>query len=58
MLANSLKKEDTIGVVGVSNSLQYENKDELFYKAESFFQQKDFKIKRGKYVNVMILDIK
>lgn len=50
MLANKLNYGDTIGVVGVSNSLEKENKYELFYKAEKFFQSKGFKVKRGKYV--------
>lgn len=50
MLANKLNYGDTIGVVGVSNSLNYENKFENFYKAEKFFQSKGFKVKRGKYV--------
>lgn len=51
MLANKLNYGDTIGVVGVSNSLEtgdlsYEN----FYKAEKLFIDKGFKVKRGKYV--------
>ncbi len=50
MLANKLNYGDTIGVVGVSNSLQLQNKQELFYKAEELFQRKGFKIKRGKYL--------
>ena len=33
MLANKLNYGDTIGVVGVSNSLNKDNKYELFYKA-------------------------
>lgn len=50
MLANKLNYGDTIGVVGVSNSLKLYNKYDNFYKAEKFFQKKGFKIKRGKYV--------
>ena len=51
MLAKKLKYGDTIGVVGVSNSLYYdEYKTEHFYKAEKFLQDKGFKIKRGKYL--------
>ena len=50
MLANKLNYGDTIGVVGVSNSLDINNHYECFYKAERFLQDKGFKIKRGKYV--------
>lgn len=50
MLANKLNYGDTIGVVGVSNSLKCNNRYEEFYKAEKFLQDKGFKIKRGKYV--------
>lgn len=51
MLAKKLNYGDTIGVVGVSNSLYYdEYTTEHFYKAEKFLQDKGFKIKRGKYV--------
>lgn len=50
MLANKLNYGDTIGVVGVSNSLEINNHYECFYKAEKFFQNKGFRIKRGKYV--------
>lgn len=50
MLANKLNYGDTIGVVGVSNSLELYNKYNNFYTAEKFFQDKGFKIKRGKYV--------
>ena len=50
MLANSLKYGDTIGVVGVSNSLKLNNRYEDFYRAEKLFESKGFKIKRGKYV--------
>lgn len=50
MLANKLNYGDTIGVVGVSNSLTMGYRPEDFYKAEKFLQDKGFKIKRGKYV--------
>lgn len=50
MLANKLNYGDTIGVVGVSNSLEINNHYECFNKAEKFLQDKGFKIKRGKYV--------
>lgn len=50
MLADKLNYGDTIGVVGVSNSLKASNKYEEFYRAEKFLQEKGFKIKRGKYV--------
>lgn len=50
MLANKLNYGDTIGVVGVSNSLELYNRYEDFYRAEKFFKSKGFKIKRGKYV--------
>ncbi len=51
MLANKLNYGDTIGVVGVANSLKYTvNREDLFYKAEKFLQSKGFKVKRGKYV--------
>lgn len=50
MLANSLNKGDTIAVVGVSNSLKLHNREEQFYRAEQFFINKGFKVKRGKYV--------
>lgn len=51
MLAKKLNYGDTIGVVGVSNSLYYdEYTTKHFYKAEKFLQDKGFKIKRGKYV--------
>lgn len=50
MLANKLNYGDTIGVVGVSNSLELGNKYEKFYKAEKLFKEKGFKIKRGRYV--------
>ena len=33
MLANKLNYGDTIGIVGVSNSLKYDDKYDLFYKA-------------------------
>lgn len=50
MIANKLNYGDTIGVVGVSNSLKLYNKYEQFYKAEQFFINKGFKVKRGKYI--------
>lgn len=50
MLANKLNYGDTIGVVGVANSLQLYNRYEDFYRAEKLFESKGFKIKRGKYV--------
>ncbi len=50
MLANKLNYGDTIGVVGVSNSLKFNNRYEDFYRAEKLFQSKGFKVKRGKYV--------
>lgn len=50
MIAEKLSYGDTIGVVGVSNSLKLNNRYEQFYKAEQFFKDKGFRIKRGKYV--------
>lgn len=50
MLANRLNYGDTIGVVGVANSLELHNRYEQFYKAEEFLINKGFKVKRGKYV--------
>lgn len=50
MLANKLNYGDTIGVVGVANSLELYNRYEDFYRAEKLFQSKGFKVKRGKYV--------
>ena len=50
MLANKLNYGDTIGIVGVSNSLKYDDKYDLFYKAEQLFLDKGFKIKRSKYI--------
>ena len=50
MIANKLNYGDTIGVVGVSNSLATEERKERFYRAEAFLQAKGFKIKRGKYI--------
>ena len=40
MLANKLNYGDTIGIVGVSNSLKYDDKYDLFYRAEQHFQIK------------------
>lgn len=50
MLANKLNYGDTIGVIGVSNSLELDNKYKQFHKAEQFFINKGFKVRRGKYV--------
>lgn len=50
MLANKLNYGDTIGVVGVSNSITFENKMENFFRGEDFLKAKGFKVKRGKYV--------
>lgn len=50
MLAQKLNYGDTIGVIGVANSLKMGYGPEDFYKAEKFLQDKGFKIKRGKYV--------
>lgn len=51
MLANKLNYGDTIGVVGVSNSIS-NRKERLnqFYQAEQFLIDKGFKVKRGKYI--------
>ena len=37
MLANKLNYGATIGIVGVSNSLKYDDKYDLFYRAEQHF---------------------
>ena len=51
MLASKLNYGDTIGVIGVSNSIDLdENGYEVLCKAEEFFVKKGFKVKRGKYV--------
>lgn len=50
MLANNLNYGDTIGVVGVANSLAKGNRYEEFFRAEKLLTEKGFKIKRGKYV--------
>lgn len=50
MLANKLNYGDTIGVVGVSNSLFLNNKYNDFIRAKQFFENKNLKIKFGKYV--------
>ena len=50
MLANKLNYGDTIGVVGVSNSLFLNNKYNNFIRAKQFIENKNFKIKFGKYV--------
>ena len=36
MIANKLNYGDTIGVIGVSNSLATEESKERFYRAETF----------------------
>lgn len=40
MIANKLNYGDTIGVVGVSNSVFLDNKYEEFLKAEEFLKNK------------------
>lgn len=50
MLANKLNYGNTIGVVGVSNSLALHNRFEDFKRAEELLISKGFKIKFGKYV--------
>lgn len=50
MLASKLSYGDTIGVVGVANSLEKGNRYEEFFRAEKLLTEKGFKIKRGKYV--------
>jgi len=50
MLAKKLSYGDTIGVVGVSNSLKSEDGYDKFLKAEQFLIKKGFKIKRAKNV--------
>ena len=46
MLASKLKYSDTIGVVGVSNSLKENNiSEEQIFEAKNFFEEKGFKIK-------------
>lgn len=50
MLANKLNYGDTIGVVGVSNSVSTDEDYQKFVNAEKLFIKKGFKIKRGKYV--------
>ena len=50
MLANKLNYGDTIGVVGVSNSLALNNRFEDFKRAEKLLISKGFKIKFGKYI--------
>lgn len=41
----SLKQGDTIGVVGVSNSIKRENNEETFEKAKELFLENGFKLK-------------
>ena len=50
MLANKLNYGDTIGVVGVSNSLKIGNLYDDFAIAEELLKSKGFKIKRAKNV--------
>ena len=51
MLANKLNYGDTIGVIGVSNSLYVDESGyDIFCRAEEFLTKKGFKVKRGKYV--------
>ena len=50
MIANKLNYGDTIGVVGVSNSLAINNRFDDFKRAEEFFVNKGFKLKFGKYI--------
>lgn len=50
MINNILKYGDTIGVVGVSNSLTLNNRFDEFKKAKEFLESKGFKIKFGEYV--------
>jgi muramoyltetrapeptide carboxypeptidase len=50
MLANKLNYGDTIGVVGVSNSLKFLNRYDDFFRAEELLKNKGFKIKRAKNV--------
>ncbi len=50
MLAKKLNYGDTIGVVGVSNSLKENQRYDDFKRAEEFFVKKGFKIKKGKYI--------
>lgn len=50
MLAQKLNYGDTIGVVGVSNSIISRDRYNIFIKAEEFLKSKGFNIKRGKYI--------
>lgn len=50
MLANKLNYGDTIGVVGVSNSLDLEKRYNDFRRAEELLKNKGFKIKKAKNV--------
>lgn len=50
MIAQKLNYGDTIGVVGVSNSIILEDRYNIFIKAEEFLKSKGFNIKRGKYI--------
>ncbi len=50
MLANKLNYGDTIGVVGVANSLELGNKYDNFKRAEELLKNKGFKVKKAKNV--------
>lgn len=50
MFASKLNYGDTIGIVGVSNSIASNNRFDDFKKAEQFLKSKGFKIKFGKYI--------
>ena len=51
MLAKKLHYGDTIGVIGVSSSLESDkNGHEIFTKAEKVFTEHGFRVKKGKYV--------
>ncbi len=51
MIADKLNYGDTIGVVGVSNSLALNNRYNDFINAQRFLENKGFKIKLGKYID-------
>lgn len=50
MLANKLNYGDTIGVVGVANSLELGNRYNDFIRAEKLLKSKGFKVKKAKNV--------
>lgn len=58
MLANKLNYGDTIGVVGVSNSIS-NRKERLnqFYQAEQFLIDKGFKVKEENIYLKIIMDL-